>query len=161
MDTVDSTRKLKSISFDAKRSGTERVTGDDITRLRSVTGSLAWIARQARPDLAYRVSRLQSSIKNASVATLADANAVVQLAHKGDQVKLRFPRGRLKWDEVGVITDASFSNGKDYKSQQGRCHFLGDLTEIKDNNCNGHRVMPLPFSSTTIRCVCVSKHSQS
>ena len=128
VDTVDNTRKIKPISFDAKRSGTERITGDDITRL---TG-------QTRPDLAYRVSRLHSSIKNASVATLADADAVVQLAHKGDQVKLRSPRGHLTWDEVGVITitDASFSNEKDYKSEQGRCHFLGDLTEIKDSNCN-------------------------
>ena len=101
MDTVDNTREIKPISFDAKLSGTERMTGNDITRLRSVTGSLAWIARQTRPDLAYR---LQSSIKNASVATLADANAVAQSAHKGDQVKLRFPRGHFKWDEVGVIT---------------------------------------------------------
>ena len=99
VDTVDNTRKIKPISFDAKRSGTERITGDGITRLRSVTGSLAWIARQTRPDLAYRVSRLQSSIKNASIATLADANAVVQVTHKRDQVKLRFPRGHLKWDE--------------------------------------------------------------
>ena len=42
---------------------------------------------------------------------MADANAVVQLAQK---VKLRSPRGHLKWDEVGVITitdaSASFSN---------------------------------------------------
>ena len=125
---------------------------------RSVTGSLAWIARQTRPDLAYRVSRLQSSVKSATVATLCDANAVVQLAHKGDQVKLRFPQGHLKWDEVGVITitDASFSNEKDYKSQQGRCHFLGDHSEIKDANCSRYRVMPLSFSSTTIRRVCRS-----
>ena len=158
VDTVDNTRKIRPITFDAKRVGTERITGDDITRLRSVTGSLAWIARQTRPDLAYRVSRLQSSIKNASVATLADANAVVQLAHKGDQVKLRFPRGHLNWNDVGVITitDASFSNEKDYKSQQGRCHFLGDRAEIKDTHCYRYRVMPLSFSSTTIRRVCRS-----
>ena len=54
MDTVDNTRKIKPISFDAKRSGTERITGDDITRLRSVTGLLAWIARQTRPDLSLQ-----------------------------------------------------------------------------------------------------------
>ena len=50
---------------------------------------------------------------------------MVQLAHKGDQVKLRFPRRHLIWDEVGVIT----------------------IT---------YRVMPLSFSSTTIRRVCRS-----
>ena len=41
VDTVDTTRP---ISFETKRFRTERITGDDITRLRSVTGSLAWIA---------------------------------------------------------------------------------------------------------------------
>ena len=139
VDTVDNTRKIKPIPIDAGRSsGNEQVSGDDITRLRSVTGSLAWVARQTRPDLAYRVSRLQSSIKNATVSTLCDANAVVQLAHKGDQVRLRFPCGHLKWDEVGLITitDASFSNEQNYRSQQGRCHFLiflGGLAEIKSS----------------------------
>ena len=158
VDTVDNTRKIKPIPIDASRSGSEKISGDDITRLRSVTGSLAWVARQTRPDLAYRVSRLQSSIKNATVGTLCDANAVVQLAHKGDQVRLRFPCGHLKWDEVGLITitDASFSNEQNYRSQQGRCHFLGDLTEIKSSNCNTYRVMPLSYSSTTIRRVCRS-----
>jgi len=159
VDTVDNTRKIKPIPIDAGRSsGNEQVSGDDITRLRSVTGSLAWVARQTRPDLAYRVSRLQSSIKNATVSTLCDANAVVQLAHKGDQVRLRFPCGHLKWDEVGLITitDASFSNEQNYRSQQGRCHVLGDLTEIKSSNCNTYRVMPLSYSSTTIRRVCRS-----
>ena len=158
VDTVDNTRKIKPIPIDAGRSGNEKISGDDITRHRSVTGSLAWVARQTRPDLAYRVSRLQSSIKNATVSTLCDANAVAQLAHKGDQVRLRFPCGHLKWDEVGLITitDASFSNEQNYRSQQGRCHFLGDLTEIKSSNCNTYRVMPLSYSSTTIRRVCRS-----
>ena len=128
VDTVDNTRKIKPIPIYAGHSGNEKISGDDITRLRSVTGSLAWVvARQTRPDLAYRVSRLQSSIKNATVSTLCDANAVVQLAHKGDQVRLRFPCGHLKWDEVGLITitDASFSNEQNYRSQQGRFHFPG------------------------------------
>ena len=77
---------------------------EDITKLRSITGSLAWISRQTRPDLGYRVSRLQSSVKDATVSTLADANAVVVLAHKGHDVALCFPAAHLQWSEVGVIT---------------------------------------------------------
>ena len=81
-----------------------------MTRLRSVTGSLAWVARQTRPDLGYRVSRLQSSISGATVAILHDANAVVQLAQQGIENKLIFPGEHLTWGEVGIITvtDASF-----------------------------------------------------
>ena len=116
------------------------------------------MARQTRPDLGYRVSRLQSSISGATVAILHDANAVVQLAQQGIENKLIFPGGHLTWGEVGIITvtDASFSNEKNYKSQQGRFHFLGDINEIKDPKTTSYRVMPLGFASNTIRRVCRS-----
>ena len=157
VDTADNTRKIHGANV-GSRLGSERLLQEDITKLRSITGSLAWISRQTRPDLGYRVSRLQSSIKDATVSTLTDANAVVVLAHKGHDVKLCFPAAHLRWNEVGVITvtDASFSNEKNYKSQQGRIHFLGDLRQIKDERTTTYRVMPLSFGSTTIKRVCRS-----
>ena len=104
------------------------------------------------------MSRLQSSISGATVATLADANAVVHLAQQGIENKLIFPGRHLKWMEIGVITvtDASFSNEKNFKSQQGRFHFLGDIHEIKNPRTTSYRVMPLGYSSSTIRRVCRS-----
>ena len=110
-DTCDNTRRIKPIKIAPGRSASEPLDKDDVTRLRSVTGSLAWVARQTRPDLGYRVSRLQSSISGATVAILHDANAVVQLAQQGIENKLIFPGGHLTWGEVGIITvtDASFS----------------------------------------------------
>ena len=157
VDTADNTRKIHGANV-GSRLGSERLLQEDITKLRSITGSLAWISRQTRPDLGYRVSRLQSSIKDATVSTLTDANAVVVLAHKGHDVKLCFPAAHLRWNEVGVITvtDASFSNEKNYKSQQGRIHFLGDLKQIKDEKTTTYKVMPLSFGSTTIKRVCRS-----
>ena len=157
-DTCDNTRRIKPIKIAPGRSASEPLGKDDVTRLRSVTGSLAWVARQTRPDLGYRVSRLQSSISGATVAILHDANAVVQLAQQGIENKLIFPGGHLTWGEVGIITvtDASFSNEKNYKSQQGRFHFLGDINEIKDPKTTSYRVMPLGFASNTIRRVCRS-----
>ena len=157
-DTCDNTRRIKPIKIAPGRSASEPLGKDDVTRLRSVTGSLAWVARQTRPDLGYRVSRLQSSISGATVAILHDANAVVQLAQQGIENQLIFPGGHLTWGEVGIITvtDASFSNEKNYKSQQGRFHFLGDINEIKDPKTTSYRVMPLGFASNTIRRVCRS-----
>ena len=157
-DTCDNTRRIKPIKIAPGRSASEPLGKDDVTRLRSVTGSLAWVARQTRPDLGYRVSRLQSSISGATVAILHDANAVVQLAQQEIENKLIFPGGHLTWGEVGIITvtDASFSNEKNYKSQQGRFHFLGDINEIKDPKTTSYRVMPLGFASNTIRRVCRS-----
>ena len=42
--------------------------------LRSVIGSLAWVARASRPDLAYRVNALQQALVKTTVETLRDAN---------------------------------------------------------------------------------------
>ena len=111
-----------------------------------------------RPDLGYRVSRLPSSAKDATVGALAEANATVTLAHKEDNVKLRFPQKHLDWKNVGCITvtGASISNEKDYKFQQGRMRFLGDLQETKDSSRNALRVMPLGFASCAIKRVCRS-----
>ena len=61
-----------------------------------------------------------------------------------------------KLPSIITVTDASFSNEKNYKSQQGRFHFLGDINEIKDPQTASYRVMPLGFASNTIRRVCRS-----
>ena len=37
-----------------------KATADEINQLRSVTQSLAWIARQTRLDLSYRLSKIHS-----------------------------------------------------------------------------------------------------
>ena len=159
IDVRDNTRRIKKINIAGGRPSSEKLDKDDMTRLRSVTGSLAWVARQGRPDLGYRVSRLQSSVKDATVATLTEANRVVDLAHNGmDFVKLRFPPNHLIWEELALltVTDASFANEGGMKSQQGRIHLLTDMTEAKDPTNNVFRVLPVAFSSTTIRRVCRS-----
>ena len=73
------------------------------------------------------------------------------------EVKLRFPMNHLKLDEIALltVTDASFSNEANYRSQQGRFHFVTGINEAKDPK-NTYRVLPLSFGSTTIRRVCRS-----
>jgi len=46
VDTVHNTRKIKPFPIEASGSINDKISGDDITRLRSVTvtGSLAWVA---------------------------------------------------------------------------------------------------------------------
>ena len=51
-----------------------------ITQLRSVTQSLAWIARQTRPDLSYRISKIQSTFENACVRDLRECKRIVEYA---------------------------------------------------------------------------------
>ena len=74
------------------------------------------------------------------------------------EVKLRFPMNHLKLDEIALltVTDASFSNEANYRSQQGRFHFVTGINEAKDPKNTVYRVLPLSFGSTTIRRVCRS-----
>ena len=57
----DNTRKTTYIEIAKHRNPADPVTKGEEKQLRSVLGSLSWIARQARPDILYRVSKLQSS----------------------------------------------------------------------------------------------------
>jgi len=91
IDVSDSARKVKPIKITNGRKLSESLGPEDMTRLRSVTGSLAWLARQGRPDFLYRVSALQTATRGATVSTLMDANKVVELAIKGmNDVRLTF-----------------------------------------------------------------------
>ena len=52
----DNTERVQPITHDVKHGLTRKTTADEIHQLRSVTQSLAWIARQTRPDISYRIS---------------------------------------------------------------------------------------------------------
>ena len=132
--TKDNARTIKKIKVDNSQKLSDKLSPDQITKLRSVVGSLAWVARQGRPDLAYRVSYLQTAINGETVGLLHGRNKVVDLAHKHlEDVVLQFPRDHLKttdWRNVGIITvtDASFC----FTSQQGRAHLLANVEQMKD-----------------------------
>ena len=46
----------------------------EIGQMRSVIGSLGWIARQCRPDLSYAVSKGQGAVTKATVKDLKETN---------------------------------------------------------------------------------------
>ena len=108
----NNTRKIRKIKIKEDRKMTDPLKHDDMTQLRSVIGSLSWIARQGRPDVQYLVSRLQVSVKVAQASM--------------NEVCLNLPAKWVDRDHIGILTftDASFCNEKGYKSQQGRIHFL-------------------------------------
>ena len=73
LDVADNTRKTTYVEIAKHRNPADPVTKGEEKQLRS---ALNWIARQARPDILYRVSKLQSSIKGATVSTLKEAKGV-------------------------------------------------------------------------------------
>ena len=148
-----SANKARTLSH---RNPTNPVTKGEEKQLRSVVGSLSWIARQARPDILYQVSKLQPSIKGATVSTFKEANKVLELALDIMDLKLRYKKGPFNFQELGVLTasDASFAGEPGSKSQQGRIHFLVPSHQLLDPQCFDYDVMIVSFSRTTIKRVC-------
>ena len=106
---------------------TESATEGEIGQMRSVVGSLAWIARQYRPDLSYEVS----AVSRATVQELKWTNEAVKKCQAGSHIGLVFKAKAFKWKKAVLVSiiDASFAqesetdvkgNRKDHRSQIAR-----------------------------------------
>ena len=80
MTAQDNTEKIKPVAYDRKKANTMLCNPEEITQLRSVIASLAWVARQVRLDLSSRVSKLQSMIKGATIKTCKEVNKTLDYA---------------------------------------------------------------------------------
>ena len=133
-------------------------------QLRSVIGSLAWLARVCRPDLAYAVSKLQSCVHHATFEDISYANTIIHIARKSKHTGIVFPLRAFEFEEAMIvgIQDASFANDYEanvngdkggYRSQSGRLMCLGPPT-FKDTKSGN--LLLLDWHSTTIKRVCRS-----
>lgn len=95
------------------------LTEDEREQLRSKIGQLLWVARQSRPDVMFDASNLASSLKQATVQTISEANRVV-CKLKAKSVELNFqPLGKDSELKMVAFTDASFANLSDGGTQGG------------------------------------------
>ena len=98
----DNTERVQPITYDMKHGLTRKATADEIQ-------SLAWIVRQTRLDLSYRISKIQRTFEKACVRSLRECNCIAECATStstsGIYVFLNF-----SWDDAVVVTisDASF-----------------------------------------------------
>ena len=77
----DTAEKVLPINFRKDgRNAEDKATDGEISQLRSVVGSLSWVARQCRPELSYHASKLQSAVSGARVKHLQEANKALALA---------------------------------------------------------------------------------
>ena len=81
------------MSKDRRSQPTSKLNLNELHDYRSLTGQLAWPARESMPQLAYSVSDLQQKVSQATVGDLVHANNVLNLAKKNveDGQVLRFP----------------------------------------------------------------------
>jgi hypothetical protein len=146
----DTAEKTLPINFHMNgRSGEDKATVGEISQMRSVIGSLAWVSRQCRPGLSYSCSRLQSVVNGAQVKHLIECNRVLQDAIAESHKGICYKAGSFDWNKsvLVTITDASWAGEKIIRaddrvyarrSQMGRVVLLCD-PEIWDGDvANGH-----------------------
>ena len=138
----------------------ERLRG----QLRSVIGSLAWLARVCRPDLSYAVCKLQSCVHSATIGDVKYANKMVELAKRDKFKGLTYPAGIFNFEDAMIVAIQDASHAADYdlsgsgqklghRSQSGRLLCLAS----KDFKQNREGVlMLLEWHSTVLKRVCRS-----
>ena len=79
--------------------------------MRSVIGSLGWIARQCHPELSYSVSKLQGVVSKATLKDLKETNGALDLTMNHAEDGIVFRSDAISWDDAIVVsvTDASFA----------------------------------------------------
>ncbi|CAE6919208.1 unnamed protein product [Symbiodinium sp. KB8] len=95
----------------------EPATEDERQRARGLLGSLAWLAKEGRPDVAGATSMLASRVGSLKVRDLIELNRAVEETKKlRDLTLCSYP---IKPQDLGwgAITDASWANHSDGSSQ--------------------------------------------
>ena len=106
----DTTEKIEPVLYDPEgRKQTDLARDHEIAQLRSVVGSLAWVARQCRSQLSYGVNKLQSVY-----------GKLLQEAKESSDDGLFFKSGLFTWNkmEMLTITDGSFGKESNFCSQK-------------------------------------------
>ena len=140
------------------------VTEPEREQLRSVVGSLNWLVRVCRMDVAYDVHYLQSIMQKAIVDDLIQCNQVLAYVKRTPHKGLFFKYEAFKDEDLTIysITDASHAanfdiakNGEPlgHRSQSGRVLALGPRSLATTGEGHLHVI---EYHSTVIRRVCRS-----
>ena len=93
----DNLEKIQPITYDHKRKLVSRCTDEENTQLRSVTAAIAWVARQCRPGLSYKVSKLQTKGGNGTVFDMRECNKLLDLAKRTADQGIYFSSNGPSW----------------------------------------------------------------
>lgn len=128
--------RVRPIYLPVRKKKQEKITEAQRQQLRSIIGSLAWLARVCRPDLAYAASKLQSNVHTATYEDIRYANTVTSIAHKTKSAGIHCPLRAFRFEDAVIVgmQDSSFANDHDvnsegkkleFRSQSGRLLGLG------------------------------------
>ncbi|CAK8996233.1 Retrovirus-related Pol polyprotein from transposon RE2 (Retro element 2) (AtRE2) [Includes: Protease RE2 [Durusdinium trenchii] len=142
----------------------EVATPAEISQLRSVVGSLSWLARVCRPDLSFQVNQLQARQQAAQVRHLVDANKLLHHALQDRNKGIFYAKGAMEFESAILlsINDASHAASVEaigegivagHRSESGRILAMANPSFATTGT---GPVYLLEWHSNTIRRVCRS-----
>lgn len=148
-------RGIKPIAIKHERKPllTALVTPEERSALRGLIGSLQYAATNTRPDLACRLSSLQSMVPVATVETLMLANKTLHEAKRHHDVSVVMKPIPCRDMRFIAFSDASFASPKAPDSRAGTI-ILGTHADIESNHTCP--VSPLCWGSKKIQKVVTS-----
>lgn len=147
---------IKPISIGQTRRSQEqeKVTENERQQLRGLIGSLQFASVNTRPDLASRLSSLQSQINAATVETLMQANRTLHEAKRHHDTTVTIQRIDPKQLRFLSFSDASFASKKVQTSSQSGNIILATHQQIEKNVASP--VSPISWGSKKIQKVVTS-----
>ena len=114
----DTTEKLEKVQYRTQVKKESPADEGEKAQLRSVVGSLAWIARQASPDHSYRVSGLQSKCNHVTIKDLVYANQSVNEAKEHSNHGINFKSGERLTGRHASLSQYQMHHGATRKQCQ-------------------------------------------
>ena len=148
-------RKIKHIPIEPNRKTQMELDVTEAERglLRGLVGSLQYAAVNTRPDLASRLSQLQSSINKAKIENLLEANKLLHEAKKYHDVTITIKPIPYKDFRFMAFSDASFASHRKPDSHAGMI-IVGTHHQINNNvQCP---ISPISWGSKKIQKVVAS-----
>ena len=121
MDQSKYCAQIDEIKFE-NRGDEEPATKDEVAQLRAALGALQWRAYSTAPQLMVQLSMLQSSVNNATVRVLKQANKLVREAYHGRFMHIKVTDlDGITPEQVTFVawSDAAVGNRPDYGSTGG------------------------------------------
>ncbi|CAE7240458.1 RE1 [Symbiodinium sp. CCMP2592] len=111
--------EIININRDRRKQKDQPLTASELRQLRGVVGAASWLVGSTRSDIAAQTAILQQKLGAPTVQEMIDANKLVARIKDLSKVKIKYRPIPVDQVMFLAVSDASWSNTDDLKTQAG------------------------------------------